>query len=947
MNYSQQAKTSEAPVLNCAFIQPSPSRDPYSILESSMDLKTCLPSYVSQVSQPHTLHPNQLSQLLMQVSQQCNNQSFVMQPTVQHSSSQMEQWSMQANRVQFSQPMTLQDQWRMDWLGNSNNNMSTLQYGLQSARQNFAANQQKYLPAVYGLDVPHHSRPTTTIPGFLHLASSQNLTDPSPQSSSQTMNTSSILSSQKPMGHLQGKSSGFSSSMSQTEQPNSSEWSDNAYQQLQVMREIYSVDVIKMYKKAQELCVKPSNPELSVNYEKGRVFLEKIIKFFHMSKNEFLQIPKEKVCHYMNIVTNYLDQVRLQNTTELQKHLQQLQVPNPPLLMRQTGNAKFQFNHSISGPSSSAPQSSSNQELSLPKSFFLNPSGDVSNRGHENAEASSRSATPDGLKWPLHPNLINFLQNANMSEASQSFSQSDPKQMRSNSRLPGPVTLLDNSTLTIRDHATPLAANTSTFASAVTLSQKTKQPMWQTTSMHGNSASAFGFPLTKIMQFEGQKVTEHKKLTEKSNDFNDPKVKHAVGSNVRTVQPNHVISKPSKNLCQTPPSTSSQLPPMSPQISQHPIPLSTISPTITPSPLTPLTPTSVPESPQKVSSSLGLSSSAEGSKAPTIQSQPAKLDSQLISSSGMLEAPLVMKTRHSEGNQQSTRPFKRLLDAIGSISEKSLSAAARDIGNIVNMVDMRPGALCYGDFRDPIRDDLMADVRSFIQKAKLCRHETIGNGKMKRNINAIVPNVSPTSLEESDCVDWSNYTSPHTLSMATAVTKFPNTQLTSTVVEEIKETNRKLVETLVEMVVGSSEDVPKHRAEENIIIKCSYSPMGYCEKTIQPYLPSRTRFPEMLVLQLLVPEDYPNVSPIVLDKSPDLCRDSGEEVQYGYEEVKLRFTASLRQLSEPMSIREMAKTWDSCAREVFSEFMTHQMGGGRRSFSSVHGAWEECDAAAA
>lgn len=59
--------------------------------------------------------------------------------------------------------------------------------------------------------------------------------------------------------------------------------------------------------------------------------------------------------------------------------------------------------------------------------------------------------------------------------------------------------------------------------------------------------------------------------------------------------------------------------------------------------------------------------------------------------------------------------------------------------------------------------------------------------------------------------------------------------------------------------------------------------------------------------------------------------------------VRSRFSISLRSLSQPMSIGDIAKTWDICAREVISEY-AQQSGGG--SFSSKYGTWENCVTAA-
>lgn len=56
---------------------------------------------------------------------------------------------------------------------------------------------------------------------------------------------------------------------------------------------------------------------------------------------------------------------------------------------------------------------------------------------------------------------------------------------------------------------------------------------------------------------------------------------------------------------------------------------------------------------------------------------------------------------------------------------------------------------------------------------------------------------------------------------------------------------------------------------------------------------------------------------------------------------KSKFSASLRGLSQPMSLKDIAKTWDVCARTVISEY-AQQRGGG--TFSSKHGSWEDCSA---
>jgi PAX-interacting protein 1 len=55
--------------------------------------------------------------------------------------------------------------------------------------------------------------------------------------------------------------------------------------------------------------------------------------------------------------------------------------------------------------------------------------------------------------------------------------------------------------------------------------------------------------------------------------------------------------------------------------------------------------------------------------------------------------------------------------------------------------------------------------------------------------------------------------------------------------------------------------------------------------------------------------------------------------------AKSKFGILLRGLAEPMSLREIAKTWDACARKVIEEY-AQKTGGG--SFSSSYGCWESC-----
>lgn len=72
-------------------------------------------------------------------------------------------------------------------------------------------------------------------------------------------------------------------------------------------------------------------------------------------------------------------------------------------------------------------------------------------------------------------------------------------------------------------------------------------------------------------------------------------------------------------------------------------------------------------------------------------------------------------------------------------------------------------------------------------------------------------------------------------------------------------------------------------------------------------------------------------------KFDGLCdRNENEDISV---KAKSKFSISLRSLSHPMSLGDIARTWGTCARAVISEY-AQQRGGG--TFSSKYGSWENC-----
>ncbi|GKA35766.1 NB-ARC domains-containing protein [Tanacetum coccineum] len=113
---------------------------------------------------------------------------------------------------------------------------------------------------------------------------------------------------------------------------------------------------------------------------------------------------------------------------------------------------------------------------------------------------------------------------------------------------------------------------------------------------------------------------------------------------------------------------------------------------------------------------------------------------------------------------------------------------------------------------------------------------------------------------------------------------------------------------------------------DGTVVICSFSAVA-----VGPNLKSQYASSQMSPIQsirLLVPANYPYCSPIVLDMFP---AEASKEYEDLSTKTMSRFRISLRSLSQPMSLKEIAKTWDVCARAVFSDYAqpTHNMTPGR------------------
>ncbi|KAK6945577.1 hypothetical protein RJ641_013121, partial [Dillenia turbinata] len=409
----------------------------------------------------------------------------------------------------------------------------------------------------------------------------------------------------------------------------------------------------------------------------------------------------------------------------------------------------------------------------------------------------------------------------------------------------------------------------------------------------------------------------------------------------------------------------------SPQISQNPSPQidqqnlltsltkagtplqSASSPSVVPSPSTPLAPSPMPGDSEKVSSGVSSLANAGNSGHQQTSGAPASAPSLAIGTPGMSASPLLVESIPGDGNHGnastlvsgkssvSEQPMERLMKVVKSMSQKALSASVSDIGSVVSMIDRIAGSAPGNGSRAAVGEDLVAMTKCRMQ-ARNTQDGSGGTRKIRRYTSAMpLYAVSSAGSVNDSFMQFSSSDASDLESTATSSIKRPRIEANHALLDEIRVINQRLIDTVVDI---SDEDVDPTAAAaaseggDGTIVKCSFSAVA-----LSPNLKSQYTSAQMSPIQplrLLVPTNYPNCSPIFLDKFP-------VEVSREYEDLsvktKSRFSISLRTLSQPMSLGEIARTWDVCARAVISEF-AQQSGGG--SFSSRYGTWENCLSAA-
>ncbi|RZC49662.1 hypothetical protein C5167_018078 [Papaver somniferum] len=325
-----------------------------------------------------------------------------------------------------------------------------------------------------------------------------------------------------------------------------------------------------------------------------------------------------------------------------------------------------------------------------------------------------------------------------------------------------------------------------------------------------------------------------------------------------------------------------------------------------------------------------------------------EVQSPAIGTPGISASPLIEEFTGPNGNQVTSstitkpsvteQPIERLMKAVNSISPKAFSASVSDIGSVISMIDWIAGSAPGNGSKSAVGEDLVAMARCRIQAKNLIQQDgSSARKKMRRHTVAVPLNAMSSAGSMNDnfkqlvSMELSDIESTATTRM-----KRSRDEAIHVLLEEIGKINQRLIDTVVDISDEDVRSIAATGAAEGTIVKCSYNAVAVSRNLKALY--ASAQMTPIQPLRLLVPTNYPNCSPILLDRFPVEPSKEHEDLST---KVKSRFGRSLRSLSQPMSLHDMVKTWDVCVRAVISDYACPRGG----SFSSRCGAWENCPSA--
>ncbi|KAL5781399.1 hypothetical protein ACOSP7_006428 [Xanthoceras sorbifolium] len=788
-------------------------------------------------------------------------------------------------------------------------------------------------------------------------------------------------------------------STAQTGHANGGDWQEEVYQKIKAMKEMYYPELNEMYQKiATKLQQHDSLPQppKSEQLEKLKIFksmLERIITFLQVSKNNISPGFKDKIGSYQKQIVNFIATNRPRKPSMQQgqlppPHLHPLQQPQSQISQVQSHDNQMNPQMQSMNLQGSVATMQQNNMTSLQHNVISSISGVSTAQQNmlnslqpgsnlDSGQGNTMNSLQQVAVGSLPQNSVSASQQANINTLS---SQSGVNMLQSNINP-----LQSNSNMLQHQH---LKHQEQQMLQSQQLKQQIQQRQIQQQLMQKQQQQQLHQQQHQQLhqqakqQLPAQLQTHQMQQLHQMNDVGDLKMRQSMGvkpgvfqqhlsSSQRPAYP-HQQLKPGATF---PISSPQLLQAASPQMPQHSSPqidqqnlLSSLpktgtplqsanSPFVVPSPSTPLAPSPMPGDSEKPISGMSSLSNAGNIGHQQTTSAQAAAPSLAIGTPGISASPLLAEFTGPDGTHATAlaavpgkssvteQPLERLIKAVKSMSSNALSASVSDIGSVVSMIDRIAGSAPGNGSRAAVGEDLVAMTKCRLQARNFIIQDGMtGPRKIRRYTSAMPLNVvsSAGSMSDSSFKQLIGVETSDLESTATSSIKRPRVEANHVLSEEIREINQQLIDTVVDI---SDEDVDPTAAAaaaaeggEGTIVKCSFNAVALSRHLKSQY--DSAQMSPIQPLRLLVPTNYPNCSPMLLDKFP-------VEVSKEYEDVsvkaKSRFSISLRSLSQPMSLGDIARTWDVCARAVISEY-AQQSGGG--SFSSKYGTWENCLSAA-
>ncbi|XP_047323091.1 mediator of RNA polymerase II transcription subunit 15a-like [Impatiens glandulifera] len=810
---------------------------------------------------------------------------------------------------------------------------------------------------------------------------------PSPQSHNLSDQQNQLIQSQ---GNIPEASS---DSTAQTGNANSGDWQEEIYQKIVALRETYFPELSEIYHKfADKIQQQESHPQPRNDaFERIREFKNRLEKLIAV-----LKIPKSSILPGFNnkLIVNWERQIiHLLSTHKTRKPGVTIssQGQRLPSSQMQQPVQQSQQQHSQSQAHLITSQMNSQvQSMTLPNSAgavkLNNMSGLQQNSlsplsGMQTVSQNmGKSLAPSSSSDSGQGNSMNTLQHVSIGSQQQGNANLSSQ---AGTNLPQPsigsfqtnTSLAQQHHLKQRDHQMLQTQQPLKVQIQQQQQQKQMQQLLQRQQLLQHQVPQQQQVLHQPTKKQQATLLDphHMSQLHQIADVNDLKTRQQMGINVGGFQQHQSVGQRSVYHQQQHragvsfPSASPQLfNAVSPQLSQNLSPdqqnmltaLSKIgtplqsasSPFVVPSPSTPLVPSPMPGDPEKISSEVLVHPNAGNSGNQQIAAATS-VQSMAINTPGISASPLLgeFTSPENHGNVSTAisdkssvqKPFERLLKAVKSMSSKALSASVSDIHSVVSMMDGIAGSAPTIGSRAGIGENLVDMTRYHLQAISSASQDgATGTRKMKRHMTAVPFNVPSAGTISDSFKTITGCEASDIESTATSSVKKPRNETNNTLLEEMKEINYRLIDTVVNI---SDEDIvdpmlATTAAEkgDGTIVKCSFIALAPNHDLKLEY--GSLNKSQIQPIRLLVPANYPNCSPILLDKLP-IEEESCKEVDNLSSKVKARFRVLLRDLSHPTSLHEIVRTWDGCARAAILKH-AEDIGGG--SFSSIYGAWDNC-----